>query len=68
MLDRTNALAALRRSALVRDDSGPQRIYRDAAGTIYFSVTTILSATADKSALEGWAKRQDAIYGAGAAE
>jgi hypothetical protein len=68
VLDRTNALAALRRSALVRDDSGPQRIYRDAAGTIYFSVTTILSATADKSALEGWAKRQDAIYGAGAAE
>jgi hypothetical protein len=66
--DRTNALAALRRSALVRDDTGPQRIYRDACGAIYYSVTSILSATADKSGLEGWARRQNAIYGAGAAE
>jgi hypothetical protein len=30
MQDRTDAIAALRRSTLVRDDSGPQRIYRDA--------------------------------------
>jgi hypothetical protein len=66
--DRANALAALRRSALVRDDTGPQRIYRDACGAIYYSVTSILSATADKSGLEGWAKRQNAIYGPGAAE
>jgi hypothetical protein len=66
--DRTNALAALRRSALVRDDTGPQRIYRDAYGAIYYSVTSILSATADKSGLEGWARRQNAIYGPGAAE
>jgi hypothetical protein len=66
--DRTNALAALRRSALVRDDTGPQRIYRDACGAIYYSVTSILSATADKSGLEGWARRQNAIYGPGAAE
>jgi hypothetical protein len=29
-LDSTNALAALRRSALVRDDTGPSRVYRDA--------------------------------------
>jgi hypothetical protein len=67
MQDRTDAIAALRRSTLVRDDSGPQRIYRDAAGNVYYSVTTILSATADKSGLEGWARRQDAIYGPGAA-
>jgi hypothetical protein len=66
--DRTNALSALRRSALVRDDTGPQRIYRDAAGNVYHSVTSILSATADKSGLEGWARRQNAIYGPGAAE
>ncbi|MFZ9959431.1 MAG: hypothetical protein ACO3GP_03480 [Candidatus Limnocylindrus sp.] len=67
-LDRTDALAALRRSALVRDDSGPQRVYRDPAGNVYFSVTSILGATADKSGLEGWAKRQEFLYGPGAAE
>jgi hypothetical protein len=67
-LDRTDALAALRRSALVRDDSGASRIYRDKAGNIYHSVTSILSATADKSGLEGWAKRQEFLYGPGAAE
>jgi hypothetical protein len=67
-LDSTNALAALRRSALVRDDTGPSRVYRDKAGNIYHSVTSILSATADKSGLLNWAKRQDAIYGTGAAE
>ena len=66
-VDRTDALAGLRRSALVRDDTGPSRIYRDGAGNIYNSVTSILSATADKSGLEGWARRQDHIYGPGAA-
>jgi len=66
-LDRTDALAALRRSTLVRDDSGPSRVYRDKAGNTYASVTSILSATADKSGLEGWAKRQDFLYGTGAA-
>lgn len=67
MIDRTDALAALRRSKLVRDDSGPTRVYRDPAGNIYHSVTTILGATADKTNLEGWAARQDRIYGPGAA-
>jgi hypothetical protein len=65
--DRTNALAALRRSQLVRDDSGESRVYRDSAGTIYHSVTSILSATKDASGLESWARRQDFIYGPGAA-
>jgi hypothetical protein len=66
-VDRTNALAALRRSQLVRDDSGESRVYRDSAGTIYYSVTSILSATKDASGLESWARRQDFIYGPGAA-
>ena len=68
MIDRTDALAALRRSKLVRDDSGPTRVYRDPAGNVYNSVTTILGATADKTNLEGWAARQDRIYGPGAAD
>ena len=68
MIDRTDALAALRRSKLVRDDSGPTRVYRDPAGNVYNSATTILGATADKTNLEGWAARQDRIYGPGAAE
>lgn len=67
MIDRTDALAALRRSKLVRDDSGPTRVYRDPAGNVYHSVTTILGATADKTNLDGWAARQDRIYGPGAA-
>jgi hypothetical protein len=66
--DRTDVLASLRRSSLTRDDSGPQRIYRDSAGNIYFSVTSILSATADKSGLESWAKKMEYLYGSGAAE
>lgn len=68
MIDRTDALAALRRSRLVRDDSGPTRVYRDPAGNVYNSVTTILGATADKTNLDGWAARQDRIYGPGAAD
>ncbi len=66
-MDRTDALAALRRSTLVRDDSGPTRVYRDPAGNVFNSVTTILGATADKTNLEGWVARQDRIYGPGAA-
>ncbi len=66
-MDRTDALAALRRSELVRDDSGPTRVYRDPAGNVFNSVTTILGATADKTNLEGWVARQDRIYGPGAA-
>ena len=62
-----DALAALRRSALVRDDSGPSRVYRDKAGNVYHSVTSILSATADKSGLDNWIAFTDRIYGPGAA-
>lgn len=63
-----DALAALGRKQLVRDDSGPSRVYRDKAGTIYHSVTSILSATSDMSGLEHWAKGLERIYGAGAAD
>jgi hypothetical protein len=63
-----DALAALRRSALVRDDSGPTRVYRDKAGTIYHSVTSILSTTADKSGLDNWIAFTNRIYGPGAAD
>ncbi len=62
-----DALAALRRSALVRDDSGPSRVYRDKEGNVYHSVTSILSATADKSGLDNWIAFTDRIYGPGAA-
>jgi len=62
-----DALAALRRSALVRDDSGPSRVYRDKGGNVYHSVTSILSATADKSGLDNWIAFTDRIYGPGAA-
>lgn len=61
-------LAPLRRSALARDDSGPSRVYRDAAGNVFHSVTSILSVTRDNSGLEQWANRLDSFYGAGAAE
>lgn len=63
-----DALASLRRSALVRDDSGPSRVYRDKAGNVYHSVTSILSATADKSGLDNWIAFTDRIYGPGAAD
>jgi hypothetical protein len=42
MPDRTNALATLRRSTLVRDDSGESRVYRDPAGNIYHSTLRML--------------------------
>lgn len=50
-------LAELRKSKLVRDDSGPHRVYRDSAGGIYHSVTHILKETAPEAqqkALERW--------------
>lgn len=58
--DPNDALAALRRSKLQRDDvTDPGgRIYRDNEGEIYHSVTRILSATSDsKAILEAWKAR-----------
>ena len=51
----------------MRDDTGPTRVYRDAAGAVYHSVTSILSATQDKSGLENWAAGMERMYGTGAA-
>ena len=58
-----NRLASLRKSALVRDDSGPFRVYRDDAGSIFHSVTHILKETApewQQQALERWLARPTA--------
>ena len=63
-----DALAALRSWNLVRDDSGPSRVYRDRTGTIYHSVTSILSATSDTKGLEQWAAGMERAFGPGAAE
>jgi len=57
-----DALAGLRKWKLTRDDeSDPDgRVYRDKAGTIYHSVTRILSATApphQQAALQRWLSR-----------
>ena len=57
-----DALAGLRKWKLTRDDeSDPDgRVYRDKAGTIYHSVTRILSATApphQQAALQRWLAR-----------
>ena len=57
-----DALAGLRKWRLERDDeSDPDgRVYRDKAGTIYHSVTRILSATApphQQAALQRWLSR-----------
>jgi hypothetical protein len=62
-----DALAQLHQRTLVRDDTGPSRVYRDAAGAVYHSVTSILSATQDKSGLENWAAGMERMYGTGAA-
>jgi hypothetical protein len=43
-------------------------VYRDRNGTVYHSVTSILSATSDTSGLENWAAGMERMYGAGAAE
>lgn len=53
---------------MVRDDTGPSRIYRDAKGVVYHSVTSILSATSDTTGLEHWAAGMERAYGPGAAE
>ena len=57
-----DALAGLRKWQLERDDESDPggRIYRDSAGTIYHSVTRILSATApeeQQEALRKWLER-----------
>ena len=59
-----DAIAGLRKWSLERDDiSDPGgRVYRDKAGTIYHSVTRILSATApehQQKALQRWLERPD---------
>jgi hypothetical protein len=53
-------LSTLRKSCLVRDDSGPFRVYRDDAGSTFHSVTHILKETApewQQKALERWLAR-----------
>jgi len=62
-----DVLARLRKRTLVQDNSGPFRVYRDAKGNIYSSVTHILSQTSDRTGLEQWITRTDKFYGAGAA-
>ena len=62
VLERQEALAGLRRWQLERDDESDPggRIYKDSAGTIYHSVTRILSATApeqQQEALRKWLER-----------
>ena len=52
-----DTLAALRKWRLERDDTGPFRVYRDAKGTVYASVTHILKETSDQTGLERWAAR-----------
>jgi genome maintenance exonuclease 1 len=42
---------------LIRDDSGPSRIYVDSEGNKYESATSFLGRHADKSFLENWKKR-----------
>lgn len=53
-------LIDLGRNTLERDDSGPFRVYRDEHGSVYYSVTHILSNTApqwQQEALERWLAR-----------
>jgi hypothetical protein len=52
-----DTLANLRKWKLVQDNSGPFRVYRDAKGNVYSSVTHILKETSDKSGLERWVAR-----------
>jgi hypothetical protein len=52
-----DTLASLRRWRLEQDNSGPFRVYRDANGTIYHSVTHILKETSDQTGLERWVAR-----------
>lgn len=63
LADTQNALAGLRRWTLVRDDSGPHRVYRDEHGKTYASVTHILKETSpqwQKDALDRWLERPTA--------
>jgi hypothetical protein len=62
-----DTLANLRKWKLVQDNSGPFRVYRDAKGNVYSSVTHILGQTSDRTGLEQWVARTDKFYGAGAA-
>ena len=52
-----DTLAGLRRWRLEQDNSGPFRVYRDAKGNVYSSVTHILKETSDKAGLERWEAR-----------
>ena len=52
-----DTLASLRKWRLERDDTGPFRVYRDANGNIYHSVTHILKETSDQTGLERWVAR-----------
>ena len=52
-----DTLAGLRKWRLERDDTGPFRVYRDASGNVYHSVTHILKETSDQTGLERWAAR-----------
>ena len=52
-----DTLASLRRWRLEQDNSGSFRVYRDANGTIYHSVTHILKETSDQTGLERWIAR-----------
>jgi hypothetical protein len=52
-----DVLASLRKWRLVQDNSGPFRVYRDANGTVYHSVTHILKETSDTTGLERWIAR-----------
>ena len=56
------ALAALSRSQLTQDNSGPFRVYRDTAGKVYHSITHILQETSSeesKQRLANWSRRSD---------
>lgn len=55
-----NRLAQLRKTRLVRDDSGSHRVYRNKAGDVFHSVTHILKETSpehQQKALERWLAR-----------
>jgi hypothetical protein len=59
-----NRLSQLNKWPLVRDDSGPHRVYRDDKNGVFHSVTHILKETApeaQKKALERWLARPTAI-------
>lgn len=61
-----DALARLRKWRLERDDTSDPggRIYRGPDGTVYHSVTRILSETSDKTGLERWEARLGAAEAA----